>query len=106
MLNRLDKATETVGMMKAYEPPITTGSRVPNKVCKSVFIPATKSIVSITSAFSTYLQYRRTIGFRKKTHKQGWESNMQVLFCAFSYITTAHQRDKYGGYNYSSPEHY
>jgi hypothetical protein len=41
-----------VGITYEYEPATTAGSRVPNKDCKSVFNPETKSKVCITLAFS------------------------------------------------------
>lgn len=62
---------EILGIMKAYEDSITTGRRVPNQVCKSVFIPETKSAVSITSAFSTYeLAYKKKNWVRNKSHRE------------------------------------
>ena len=43
---------EVVGIIYAYEPTTTEGSLVPNKDCKSVLNPETKSNVCITLAFS------------------------------------------------------
>lgn len=37
-----------MGIVNAYEPPTIDGSRVPNKVCASVFNPERKSCVCIT----------------------------------------------------------
>lgn len=44
----LDNAIKTAGIMNLNDPPITTGSRVPNQDCNRVFTPATKSKVCIT----------------------------------------------------------
>lgn len=51
--HRLDKMIDIVGATKVYEPPMTVGNLVPNKVCNKVFHPATKSSVWMTLAFSS-----------------------------------------------------
>lgn len=45
---------EITGTMKAYEPPTTVGNRVPNRVCRSVLIPSTKSRVCTTLTLSSW----------------------------------------------------
>ena len=45
LLYRPAKMMEMVGATKIYEPPITTGRRVPKNVCNRVFMPATNNIV-------------------------------------------------------------
>lgn len=45
---------DMMGTMKAYEPPITVGNRVPNRVCRSVLIPSTKSRVCTTLTLSSW----------------------------------------------------
>jgi hypothetical protein len=54
LLYRPAKMIEMVGPTKMYEPPITTGRRVPKNVWNRVFMPATNNIVWTTRAFSCW----------------------------------------------------
>lgn len=75
ILYLLENATERAGRMNLKEPPITTGSRVPNNVCKSVLIPEVNSKLCTTWAFSTlYISNfceipRKPQKLRAKTYK-------------------------------------
>lgn len=52
-LNRLERIIEIVAATNVYDPPITAGNLVPKVDCNNVLIPATKSRVWMTFAFST-----------------------------------------------------
>ena len=45
LISRSEFTIATIGMMKAKEPPMTVGSRVPNVVWNSVLMPDTNRIV-------------------------------------------------------------
>ena len=47
---------DMTGITNAYDPPITVGRRVPNRVCSSVFMPVTNSTVCTTIALSCWKQ--------------------------------------------------
>ena len=78
-LNRPANMMEIVVGTNVYDPPITAGSLVPNKVCFNVFKPATKSRVWITLAFSSYNKSKRHMfihiyswSILKKSTIYGW----------------------------------
>lgn len=93
------------GMMKAYDPPITTGNRVPNQVCNKVLIPATNNRVFIISAFSTYHIYKHCLVGEKMKEKKGGEK-LKSFLGKYSYISATHERNEYSGECNSSSKHH
>ena len=61
----------SIGMRKVYEPPITAGNRVPNKVCSKVLMPDVSNRVWITCALSSWKQVRIRILVKHKWKENG-----------------------------------